>query len=519
MIPGVGDINFLLAGKKMPAKKYQPKRPGTAAKGLEYNPMKIPPLAAEMKTAPVPNLQIPPGVNILGIPIPVFGKMPPGKVAVMPPKLVKKAPPLQPMPKMQPKNLFGGSMQGHTLMAIDFPRNEWTLNDIGLYLFLKGLQAEDINNDNANNIRVSFKNADDMVDYDLDSAVERVKDFLMHGQHKTLIQIYVPNRGQTGGAAKFNKVYDFNPKTGKDYYWDGGAVSASDITGWIGKIGGVISDIFVPGSSVALEAAMDNVGSSIDAYIAEKKAAAATKAWLKLKKDVQSNSAFTDWQKNQILNLMNQIQLANNAKNTDKVKELQSRIDKLKQGDYHTSDQYKQFVQLIEATGLDAQSKSILLTWLEEAKNPANDLTNAQRQAKWDSIRRELTKAQQATQTGQRPMLGTPPTQEQIATHMKKLEKQAGLSGGKVSGSQVHSVVFPQNEWTLEQAVDWLHQHRYKAPKVDFEANTMRFRQIPPWKFKRFATKTVDSDGKKINLVIGFHTSRKPKNIKPMISE
>lgn len=460
------------------------------AKGIERKPVKIPPLAFEMGEAPVPNLQIPPGVNILGIPVPIFGKMPPGKVPIMPPKLVKKAPPPQPMPKMQPKNLFGGTMQGHTLIAVNFPRNEWSLNDIGLYLYLKGLQAEDINNENAENIRVSFVNEDEMVDYDLDSVVERVKDFLMHGQHKTLIQIYAPKRGQTGGA-----------------------VSASDITGWLGKIGGVISDIFVPGSSVALEAAMDNLGSAIDDYIAEKKAAVATKAWLKIKRDVQANTTFTDWQKNQILNLMNQIQLANTAGNTTKVKELQDRISKLKQGDYHESAQYKQFRQLIDSTGLDTQSKGIIFGWLDDAKNPANDLTDTQRQAKWNNITAELTKAQQAAQTGQKQMLGNAPTAEQIAAHNALLEKQAGVSGGKVSGSQVHSVVFPQDEWTLKQAIDWLHQHHYVSPKVDYEANTMRFRQIPPWKFKRFATKVIDSDGKKINLVIGFHTARNPKKI------
>lgn len=415
---------------------------------------------------------------------------------------------------------------------------------------------------------------------------------------------------------------------------EGEGVSASDITGWLGKLGGVVSDIFVPGSSVALEMAMDNLGSAIDDYIAMKKSQAQQKAYLKIIADIKANSTFTDWQKNQILQIMNQIQLADTANNATKVKTLKAKLAKLKQGDYHESAQYKQFKQLIDNTGFDAQSKGTLMGWVDEAKNPANDLTDAQRQAKWDDVAHELFKSQQAGMSGQRVQLGNAPTAEQIAAHNAALEKQAGISGTgrrkgadtskatatrtfdrlrekiartsnikeknrledeaeaaaklagieytktvherektgkrvgtigevmknkadkarvpplekdeitpsiideykqsvnakinalrgdiegigiKARGSQVHSVVFPQNEWTLAQAVKWLYSHGYRAPKVDYEANTMRFRQIDPTKFTRFATKTVDSDGKKINLVIGFHGTRKPKNIKSNI--
>jgi len=435
---------------------------------------------------------------------------------------------------------------------------------------------------------------------------------------------------------------------------EGEGVTASDVIGWLGKIGGVISDIFVPGSSIALEMAMDNLGSAIDDYTAMKKSQAQQHAYYKIISDIKSNPTFTDWQKNNILNIMNQIQVADTAGDSSKVSTLKAKLAKLKAGDYHESAQYKQFKQLIDATGFDTQSKGTLLGWIDAAKNPTNDLTDAQRQAKWDDVARELFKSQQAGITGQRVQLGNAPTAEQIAAHNAALEKQAGITsttgsgrrkgadkarnipplskdditpdiideykhsvdtkintlradinglgvkgsqvqsvvfpqdqwtldqavkwlysngyvapkvdyktntmrfrqiepeefnhfamktidsdgkkidlvigfhgkkptGGaartKLRGSQVHTVVFPQDEWTLKQAVKWLYAHGYKAPKVDYEANTMRFRQIDPKKFKRFATKIVNSDGKKINLVIGFHTTRKPKNINTMISE
>lgn len=106
----------------------------------------------------------------------------------------------------------------------------------------------------------------------------------------------------------------------------------------------------------------------------------------------------------------------------------------------------------------------------------------------------------------------TPGTIAQKLTNFANRINRLVEGEGMGMGSQVHSVVFPQDEWTLEQAIEWLYAHGYKAPKVDYEANTMRFRQIDPKEFKRFATKVVDSDGKKINLVIGFHT-KTPKRL------
>lgn len=559
-------------------------------------------------------------------------------------------------------------------------------------------------------------------------------------------------------------------------------ITASDITGWLGKIGGVISDLFVPGSSVALEAAMDNLGSSIDDYIAMKKRADQTRAGIKIRKDVRDNPAFTEWQKSNILDLLNSIEVANKAGDGDRANELRARIEKLRKGDYHNSEDYKKFRSLIEQTKLDKTSKGMIYGWLDMAKNPTNDLTDSERQKKWELVTKEIAKVEQAAKAGKKPMLGIQPTPEQIAAHhteliaarnknkggsgsgvydtanitksvvgaignvgdaiipgssvvldalgellgnslqtlftlkdknkrikllsehynalakgthgtdvipaivrfrllnhirngmynMKldsaarkkiiddyiqtakpywsvlkpfidklrqtaagkgaenpqleisqpngagrrkgadmskvgatrryydivrkigettnireknKLEEDAvelakiaglehikkvhesaptgkkigtlsevmkgeadkvklpplgkdeithgiiaeyknnvntkisnlrgtieglGATGGRIPGSQVHSVVFPKDEWTQAQAIRWLGKHGYAHPKVDEEANTMRFRQIDPSKFIRFATKPITTqEGKTINLVIGFHTRRR----------
>lgn len=74
----------------------------------------------------------------------------------------------------------------------------------------------------------------------------------------------------------------------------------------------------------------------------------------------------------------------------------------------------------------------------------------------------------------------------------------------KKASSRVQSVVFPKDEWTKDEAMKWLSDHMFKYEKVDKEPNTLRYRQADPYKFARFATKVVDSDGRPVNLVIGF---------------
>jgi hypothetical protein len=65
----------------------------------------------------------------------------------------------------------------------------------------------------------------------------------------------------------------------------------------------------------------------------------------------------------------------------------------------------------------------------------------------------------------------------------------------------VQSVVFAKKDWTIPRARKWLHDHGFICPKVDIEANTIRFRQVDPKMFSGFFTKKL-GDG--IELVIGF---------------
>jgi hypothetical protein len=60
---------------------------------------------------------------------------------------------------------------------------------------------------------------------------------------------------------------------------------------------------------------------------------------------------------------------------------------------------------------------------------------------------------------------------------MDAIEK---VKGGKLGDSDyiVQSVVFDSDKYTVEEAKKWLKENNYKAPKVDREANTIRFRQV-----------------------------------------
>ena len=66
--------------------------------------------------------------------------------------------------------------------------------------------------------------------------------------------------------------------------------------------------------------------------------------------------------------------------------------------------------------------------------------------------------------------------------------------------SNVQSLIFSKNKFTLDQAKEWAKKHNFKSG-VDEKENTYRFRQKDPGKFKRFATKEF---GNGIQAVIGF---------------
>jgi hypothetical protein len=74
--------------------------------------------------------------------------------------------------------------------------------------------------------------------------------------------------------------------------------------------------------------------------------------------------------------------------------------------------------------------------------------------------------------------------------------------------SDVQSVIFDKDKWTIETAKEWLANHDFKSNKVDEKEDTYRFRQQDPSGFKRFRT---ISGGDGINLIVGFKEEEKKK--------
>ena len=68
--------------------------------------------------------------------------------------------------------------------------------------------------------------------------------------------------------------------------------------------------------------------------------------------------------------------------------------------------------------------------------------------------------------------------------------------------SDVQSVVFKSQYWTVTRAWTWLKKHGFKHNgKVDIKAHTLRFRQTNPRNYKRYTIKKVKPT---VQLVIGF---------------
>lgn len=72
--------------------------------------------------------------------------------------------------------------------------------------------------------------------------------------------------------------------------------------------------------------------------------------------------------------------------------------------------------------------------------------------------------------------------------------------------SSIHSVYFPDNEWTLGQASEWLMQHDlYPIKDPRKYGHYFRFRIRDPKLFRSYMTKVVMHGNKRIYLVIGFY--------------
>lgn len=68
--------------------------------------------------------------------------------------------------------------------------------------------------------------------------------------------------------------------------------------------------------------------------------------------------------------------------------------------------------------------------------------------------------------------------------------------------TEIQSVLFNRNVWSIPDAYSWLVEHDFKPmKKAHLTENNIRFRIRLPTKYKRFTTRKM---GKGISLVIGF---------------
>lgn len=86
---------------------------------------------------------------------------------------------------------------------------------------------------------------------------------------------------------------------------------------------------------------------------------------------------------------------------------------------------------------------------------------------------------------------------ERLVNKIRELRGR-GLSK---SSSQVQSVVFDKNEFTIKEAKKWLKEHNYKVSKVDKTETKLRFRQENPDNYTEFRVKNITPS---IMLVLGF---------------
>ena len=64
------------------------------------------------------------------------------------------------------------------------------------------------------------------------------------------------------------------------------------------------------------------------------------------------------------------------------------------------------------------------------------------------------------------------------------IKKIPGYVGGK---SEVQSLIFDKNNWSIQKAKNWLAKHKFKFGKVDVTDRYIRFRQHDPKEYGKFA--------------------------------
>lgn len=71
-----------------------------------------------------------------------------------------------------------------------------------------------------------------------------------------------------------------------------------------------------------------------------------------------------------------------------------------------------------------------------------------------------------------------------------------------ISGSEVQSLLFRRDTWTVARARAWARKHGYRSSKVDVTQDYVRLRQAPPGRFDRMRTREF---GHGIQAVVGFY--------------
>lgn len=84
------------------------------------------------------------------------------------------------------------------------------------------------------------------------------------------------------------------------------------------------------------------------------------------------------------------------------------------------------------------------------------------------------------------------------------------LIGGRRMESEIQSILFDKNKWTIPKAKKWLKKHDYKYDDVRTTTNKIRFRQVEPNQFQEFRTLAF-SDKYGVEAILGLKTEKKKR--------
>jgi hypothetical protein len=89
-----------------------------------------------------------------------------------------------------------------------------------------------------------------------------------------------------------------------------------------------------------------------------------------------------------------------------------------------------------------------------------------------------------------------------VITSVATPKRRKALLAGE-SPSEVQSLIFPRDRFTVKQAWGWAKRNGFKPSRPDLKKNTIRLRQQSPKGFRRMRTKTLDSRND-VKAVIGW---------------